>query len=117
MLEHILLVGRKSLFTEGLEKLLAKKSNQHITRIDPANTHALVTEIWRIHPSVVVLNTLSLGQPLAMLIHLRNYPALTLIVVNEYDNEIMIYEHEGPTKLLSKNGHLFDQDTHSPIPS
>ena len=101
--KRILLVGKENLFTSGLENLLAKKFNQYTTRIEPTNTHALITEIWRIQPSIVIINTLDLKQPLAILAHLGAYPALKLIVVNEYDNNIVIYEHEGLPTLFTNS--------------
>ena len=103
ILIRILLVGKENLFTEGLERLLSKRANQHVTRIDPANMHTLVNEIWRIQPSVVILNTLNWIQPLTLLAQLRAYPTLKLIIVNEYNNDVVIFEHKGSSTLFANS--------------
>lgn len=101
--KRILLVGKESLFIEGLERLLSNRVNQHVTRIELANTHTLVNEIWRIQPSVVILNTLNWKQPLTLLAQLRAYPTLKLIIVNEYNNDIVIFAHKGSSTLFANS--------------
>lgn len=105
ILKRVLLIGKENLFIEGVASLLSKRSNQQVTRIEPTDTYTLVNEIWRIQPSIVILNTLNWKQPLVILAHLKTYPALKLIVVNEHNNDIVIYEHEGlfrePHKVLA----------------
>ena len=109
ILKHILLVGRESLLLEGLEKLLAKRAHQYVSRIDFTNTNILVQEIWRIQPGIVILNTLNLKHPLAVLAQLKSLPALKLIVVNEYNNDIVIFEHKDSPGILLNTSILKQQ--------
>ena len=93
--KRILLIGKKNLFTEGLEKLLTQQLCQHVVRIEPECIPTLATEIQQIQPSLIILNTVNWQQHLAILSRLQTDPALKIVVVNEYNNDIMIYEPEG----------------------
>lgn len=99
--KRILLVGEADLFISGLENLLTKRSTQPVLRLDSADTDTLVAEIWQNRPDTVILNTLNFRQPLDLLACLSVYPALQLIILNEYNNNVVIYEHKSPFCMLS----------------
>ena len=108
-LKRILLVSRKNLFTSGLEKLLKKRFTHRVWRIDPAEPQTLAAQIWQYRPCLVIMNTLDLRQPVALLAHLQTFPAFQLIVVNEYDNEIIIYPHSGSSLTKPPTSHIYQQ--------
>lgn len=90
--QTILLVGGENLLMEGLKRLLVKDRGQCVVHVNPVNLKLLVRQIWQIRPYYVIMpSSLAIG-PTDLLAHLGAYPAVQIIVVNEHNNHLVVYE-------------------------
>ncbi len=94
-LKRVLVVGNDSILGASVEKLLSNSKHLQIVGIAPQSELALVDDVWRFMPDVIILSNRSqLTNPMRLLSYLRNYCSFRLIVVGESDNTIEIYEKQ-----------------------
>lgn len=93
--KRILVIGNESLIGAGIESLLAKEKTWDVIGITPADEQELLARIWFYRPQVIVMNqTLPYTSPSRLLNRLGQYPQVKLIVINESNNLIQMYEKQ-----------------------
>lgn len=92
-LKRVLVVDNHSILGASVEKLLSNSKQLQIAGIIPQSELALIEDIWRFMPDVIVLSGRSqLTNPARLLSSLKNYRSFRLIVISENDNTIEVYE-------------------------
>lgn len=91
--QRVLIIDNRSIMGAGIEALLANSDQLQITGAVPQDENDLVRIIWQFSPDVIILNhQLQLTDPAHLLTLLKEYHSFRLIVVNEDDNTMEIYE-------------------------
>lgn len=94
-MQRVLIVENQSLLGAGIEKLLASEPNLHVMGIAPVHEAALLDEINRYQPDVIILDVITrLTNPTKLLAQLQHYPQLKLIIVNGNDNLLQIHHKQ-----------------------
>lgn len=92
-MKRILVVHGENLLIAGVESLLTHESDLKVMGVGNSNKSYFLQEVDQFHPHVVVIDESSLLADLTFLHYLlKTCPDLRIIVVDEEDNLIHIYE-------------------------
>jgi DNA-binding NarL/FixJ family response regulator len=92
-LKRILVVHGENLLISGVESLLTHESDLTVMGVRNSSRSYFLQEVNQFHPHVIILDESSLLSDLTFLHYLlKNCPDLRVIVIDEGDNLIHIYE-------------------------
>lgn len=80
---RVLVIENESLLGAGIERLLKGEADLEVSGIVPENKDALLLEIDRIHPDVIILDTATaVVNSVELLSHLSSLPELRVVALN-----------------------------------
>ena len=106
-LKRILIVNIQSLLIGGTESLLRNNENFAVVSVHPKDLDSLILEIEQLQPDVIIMDEATyIVEPVHLLASLLKVPKVRLIVLNNREELVSIYEkHECA---ISHPSHLMD---------
>ncbi len=93
VLHKVLVIENNLVLGACIESLLALDPDLHVIGIAPQNEAALIQELWRAQPDVLIMDEGSrLINLTRLLCQLENYPKLRLIVMNSHNNWLQLFD-------------------------
>jgi DNA-binding NarL/FixJ family response regulator len=91
--QRVLIIDNRSIMGAGIETLLSDTRHLQIIGTAPQDENDLVNDVWQYSPDVIILSNQSqLTDPARLMTLLKRYRSFRLIVVNEDDNSMEVYE-------------------------
>lgn len=92
---HVLVVGNRTLFDEGLTGLLAQEGGLRISGIAYKDKATFLREIARVQPDAILMNEIGMANPGQICEWLKESPVpetVRVIIVRADDNRVEVYE-------------------------